>query len=325
MKPSIRQSILCLLLVLAFIVQATAQRRVVGYLPMYNFRQPEISKIPLAGLTHLNLAFLRPDSTGAVSLPNWVDSVITLAHAAKINVLISIGGGSPPAWFGRLLSPGLRDDFTRQLVSFVQQHQLDGIDVDLEGALIDSNYETFVTGLAKQLKPANKLLTAAVATWVSARITDGALRQFDFINLMSYDKTGPWTPDRPGPHAPYQMAVDDLLHWTKTRNLPARKIVLGIPFYGYRFSKAGIRSMSYNEILSGFPQAAQQDSILTADSARIFYNGANTIQAKTRLAQQAGGIMIWQLLQDAEGDASLLKIVRETMMEPPAKKRGRNN
>jgi chitinase len=248
-----------------------------------------------------------------------------LAHATNINVLISIGGGSPPAWFARLLSPPLRDHFTGQLVSFVQQHQLDGIDVDLEGALIDSNYETFVTGLAKQLKPAHKLLTAAVATWTSGRITDAALRQFDFINVMSYDKTGPWTPDRPGPHASYQMAVDDLQHWTKTRNLPARKIVLGIPFYGYRFGKAGIRSMSYNEILASFPQAAQQDSVLTADSARIFYNGANTIQAKTRLAQQAGGIMIWQLLQDAEGDASLLKVVRETMMEPGKRNRGRNN
>ncbi|MBV9988887.1 MAG: hypothetical protein JO301_14505 [Chitinophagaceae bacterium] len=301
-----------------------AQDRLVGYLPIYNFRQPEISRIPFAGLTHLNLAFVRPDSTGVLSLPPWVDSVILLAHAAHVKVLASIGGGSPPAYYAKLVAPPLRDGFIGQLSAFVQQHQLDGIDVDLEGSFIDSNYEAFVTRLAKELKPRGKLLTAAVATWVSRRITDAALQQFDFVNLMSYDKTGPWTPDSPGPHAPMRMAETDLHHWIIERKLSKSKVVLGIPFYGYRFSKAGIRSMSYNEILGSFPQAALQDSVLLADSAGIYFNSPVTIQAKTRLARrEAGGIMIWQLLQDADADASLLRLVQETMKEK--KRRGRRN
>jgi GH18 family chitinase len=63
-------------------------------------------------------------------------------------------------------------------------------------------------------------MTAAIATWYKDKISDKALQQFDFVSIMSYDATGPWRPERPGPHSPYQMAVDDLQYWNETRLIP---------------------------------------------------------------------------------------------------------
>ena len=47
------------------------------------------------------------------------------------------------------------------------------------------------------------------------------------------------------------------------------------------------------------------------------YNGPATIRRKTELALQlAGGIMIWELSQDARGSDSLLRVIGETVAAP---------
>jgi hypothetical protein len=43
----------------------------------------------------------------------------------------------------------------------------------------------------------------------------------------------------------------------------------------------------------------------------VFYNGIPTMQRKAELARErAGGVMIWELGQDAAGDASLLTVLQ---------------
>ena len=59
------------------------------------------------------------------------------------------------------------------------------------------------------------------------------------------------------------------------------------------------------------PEAATQDQVLV-DGATTYLNSRATILAKAKLARQYGGIMIWELGQDAPGDASLLKAIVET-------------
>ena len=299
-------------LVLSF--SAPAQPKLIGYLPLYNFQRPDITAIPYSGLTHLNLAFIRTDSSGKFSAPAWIDSVIMLAHAAKVKVLASIGGGNAPAYYTQLLSDEHRTHFVDELVGFIEFHQLDGIDVDLEGKLIDEHYTALLDELSQRLHPQKKILSAAVATWLSPRISDEALTKLDLVNIMSYDKTGPWTPGQAGPHSPYEMAEQDLHHWGAERKVAKKKLILGVPFYGYWFAKDSVRSMTYAAILANFPGASLQDSVVTTDNTIIYYNGAATIRRKTLLAlQKAGGIMVWQLLQDADNDASLLKLIKGTM------------
>jgi chitinase len=286
-----------------------SQFRVVGYVPLGRVA-PDVSKISFQRLTHLNIAFVNPDSTGNLILREGFDSLIQKAHENNIKVLASIGGGSFNPYYSYWLSDSNRKTLTARFVQLVIDHQLDGLDVDIENDNIDKNYEPFVVGLAAELKPMHKLLTAALATWNGQLISDVSLEKFNFINVMSYDQTGPWRPNEPGPHSTYVKAKEDLQYWVKTRKVPKQKISLGVPFYGYCFGTRYNESMSYRDIITTFPGADQKDQVIPEGGGVIHYNGLPTIKKKTKLAvKKAGGIMIWQLLQDAEGDDSLLAAI----------------
>jgi hypothetical protein len=55
--------------------------------------------------------------------------------------------------------------------------------------------------------------------------------------------------------------------------------------------------------------AATQDQ-LQADGTITFLNSRIIIEAKAKLAQHYGGIMVWEVGQDATGRASLLQAIR---------------
>lgn len=289
--------------------------RIVGYYFLRaaaNGGNDSLTHSLLDKVTHLNIAFVNPDSSGKFNEQPGISKLIKLAHKRNVKVLASIGGGGSHAYYAPLLQKQRRSSFIKELVLMVNSHAFDGIDVDLEGSDIDINYEPFVIELAQALKQNKKLITAAIATAYKDQLTDKALQQFDFVNIMSYDATGPWSPLREVHNSPLEMAEDDLEYWGKTRGLPKEKMVLGVPFYGYGFSKPGneVISLNYKDIVLIDPLHAMRDTVTIMDSVRIYYNGKETISRKTRLAKKkASGIMIWQLFGDARGEASLLDVI----------------
>jgi GH18 family chitinase len=267
-------------------------------------------------ITHVNLAFINPDTSGNFLQDIRISYFIGMAHAKNVKVLASIGGGGPHKYYSGLLKDDKRNIFISNLVSLVKKFDLDGIDVDIEDDDIDMNYENFIIALSEALSQRGKLLTAAIATVYKDRLADGALQRFNFINIMSYDRTGPWRPDNPGPHSPFAMAVDDLVYWNKVRSIPKEKLVLGLPFYGYGFSSTttSVLTMDYKQIASSFPESVFQDSINLPGDVIMYYNGIPTIKRKTALAEEnAGGVMIWQLLGDASGENSLLEAIHQVV------------
>ena len=157
-------------------------------------------------------------------------------------------------------------------------------------------------------------MTAAIATVYKDRLTDKALKQFDYVTIMTYDKTGPWRPQDGGPHAPYDMAVADLDYWTNTRHIAKEKLSLGLPFYGYGFGTGAPADVNFKNLVIQYPGAENADQFTVPGGGVIYYNGIPTIKNKTTLAlQNAGGVMIWQLLGDAEGDKSLLNVINSTI------------
>ena len=269
-------------------------------------------------ITHLNVAFLNPDSTGAFDQNLQIASLINRAQQKGVKVLASIAGGGAHPYYKALLQDSARASFIASLVSTMQRYRFDGIDVDLEGSDIDSNYERFVVDLKAALVPLGKLLTAAIATAYKDQLPDNALKQFDFINIMSYDRTGPWRPEAPGDHAPYQMAVEDLRYWHTVRAIPKEKLSLGLPFYGYGFGApdSPAISMTYKDILTRYA-SIETDTVQMPGNIIMYFNNVSTIKKKTKLAlKNAGGVMIWQLLGDATGENSLLNAISEMI---PAK------
>jgi chitinase len=292
--------------------QSKSNFRVIGYMRNQVGLAGSIKHVNLGNITHLNIAFINPDSLGNLLVAPGLKQVTALAHKKGVKVLLSVGGGMPPKYLPQFIYGDKQGLFITALAKIAVDYNLDGIDVDLEGGLIDENYEGFVTKLASALKAKNKLITSAIATVYADKYTDKALAQFDFINVMCYDKTGPWKPEKPGQHAPYSMAAEDMDYWSNTRGITKEKLSLGLPFYGYGFGTNAPESMTYRDIVAQYPGAGDKDEITVPGGGIVYYNGVPTIKAKVALAiEKAGGIMIWQLLQDAKGNLSLLDVINK--------------
>ena len=290
--------------------------KIVGYYSLQSAMTDSLTAVPFDKLTHINLWFLNPDSAGNFTQDfSSLAPFVNAAHMKSVKVLASIGGGSPHPYYHALLKEDNRAIFIDKLVAVALANNLDGIDVDLEGGDIDENYEPFITALAAALRSRHKLITAAIAVYYKEALSDKALSQFDFVNVMSYDRTGSWRPENPGPHATYANAVEDLDYFGVQRAIPKEKMVLGVPFYGYGFGPeltSPAISMNYGQIVTQFPGAEAFDEYKMPDGKILYYNGIPTIKQKTALAKEkASGIMIWQVKGDAPGKLSLLEAINE--------------
>ena len=110
-----------------------ANFKVVGYMPSW---AGDVNQVQYSKLTHINYAFLIPTSSGgyqAVDNPSKLTSLVSLAHAAGTKVQISVGGGGGGDGFaGIVASSANRTTFVNSMISFCNQYNLDGVDIDWE-------------------------------------------------------------------------------------------------------------------------------------------------------------------------------------------------
>lgn len=305
--------------------------RVVGYMPSWKGLSALVDNTDLSLLTHINAAFLNPSAAGVVAIGDNpvcmdatgadIDYLVSRAHQAGVKVLVSVAGGVLPPCAGdwaQLLQPANRIQLVNNLVSFINQHNLDGIDIDIEGGTLThihnaGNYVPFIQELRTQLNPLGKLVTSATASYYGGMIPVESIPYFDFVNVMSYDAVGPWTGATGGEHSTYNQAAEHINFW-RNRGLPQDKLVLGVPFYGWGFGTYE-GDWSYQDIINSFGISAAQGDVIGSlcnGCSYITYNGVATIRAKTSLAlQQASGVMIWELSHDIPGSLSLLNTIND--------------
>jgi chitinase len=312
-----------IILVLGVFNLVSAQKKVIAYVPNWIDLNAFSSTIQYSKLTHINIAFENPDANGYLSFNSGSNAIINAAHAQNVKVFVSLGGGSVSEGgpirdnYFNLITPANRTAFIQKIYDYVVAHNFDGVDVDLEGPAINGDYGGFVIALANKLHANGKLISAALSEgYGGANVPSSTFAAYDWINIMAYDATGPWAPNNPGQHSPYSMAVNQFNYWTG-RGLPASKAIIGLPFYGYGFGASANQGISYANIVAQYPGAENLDQV----GNTIYYNGIPTIKQKTTFAiQNAGGVMIWELSQDATGTKSLLNAVNQviTGSNPPA-------
>lgn len=287
--------------------------RVLGYLPSYRF---ELSpQIEYCKLTHLNLCFGNPDAEGNIIMQP-IEDVMTDAKNSNpdIIIMISLAGGylteqQAANWSNLIDIPENRPAFIAKIVDYVETNGLDGVDVDLEWDYVTSGYSGFVVELQQALSAVGKTTTAALPNQtLFSNISQEALNAFEFINIMAYDATGPWNPDVSGQHSSYDFSVAGIEFWKDNVGIPAEKLNLGLPFYGYEFVNATtVNSFTYADMVNQNTGYADLDKVGNA-----YYNGRPTIESKVELANSlVGGSFVWEVGQDTYDQYSLLKTIHD--------------
>ncbi|MCT4595152.1 MAG: glycosyl hydrolase family 18 protein [Anaeromicrobium sp.] len=294
--------------------------KVVGYYSEI-FKDTIDENVQFDKLTHITYAFLIPGEDGSligIEKPEKLKELVEKSHKNNVEVLIAVGGWSyknialDPNFEKMAGSSETRKKFIDNIIKFVDQYDLDGVEIDWEYPDLgesSQNYEKLILELGKRLKEEDKYLTAALnGAWSktegpapSKAVTDNCLKEFDWINIMAYDSNNEQ-------HSPFWFASTSISYWIN-RGVPKEKIVIGVPFYARPSWK------QYRHLVNEDRENAYKD-YAKGDPLDSYYNGINTIKEKTRLAlKNASGIMIFDINEDTTDDLSLLKAMNDTIDE----------
>ena len=184
--------------------------------------------------------------------------LVCFAHSRNVRVVLK---ADYPA--SALSDSDRRSKWVADLLDQVQQSFLDGINIDFEQAIekgsADSSYLTqLVQEAYTEFKSANSSyqVTFDVA-WSPNGIDDrwyeyeALARYTDFLVIMGYDERSQiWTgPCVAGANSPLPGTIAGVQGYTQL-GIPASKLVLGLPWYGYNYpctslSQTGVCSIRY--------------------------------------------------------------------------------
>ncbi len=278
---------------------------IVGYLPDY--RMSDIDLAPCRLLTDLNVFSAEVSPNGDLKLNRLQNApwakLQTFKTAHRIRLILCIGGWDRSAGFGPMASSRKsRQRFIESVKTTCLEKRLDGIDIDWEHPQNEAEQETYgqlLIELAEALHPLGLQVSVTMAAWQT--IPASGLKAVDAVNIMSYDHDGR--------HSTFEAAEADIKK-VLAQGAFASQIHLGVPFYG--------RSLTDRNKAVTWAELAERATPGSDEHDGIYFNGPETIRKKTRMAQEKGlgGIMIWELGQDAPGKQSLLNAVHREARRP---------
>ena len=283
------------------------------------------SAIDFTTITHVMHFAVTPNASGGLdtnanglTVAKSLD-IVSQAHIAGRKVLICIGGGGAQAGFQGAASGANLATFINTITNFMAIRGYDGVDIDWEPLpTTDAQpFSNLIQGLRSALNGFSqpKLLTAAAGAYppygdspTAQYVMYAALQsQFDQINVMTYDMSGPyggWVtwfnsplydggyrfPSSGGLVPSIDVAISNFLN----NGVAPGKLGLGIPFYGYGWTGAsgastggvvlprqswtnppGITAYGYAAIMSTYYQSNRYNWDTSAQAAFLSVTNAN--------------------------------------------------
>lgn len=262
------------------------------------------------------------------------------AKYPNLKVLISLGGWT---WSDRFSDVALTDASRKRFVSSCVDLYIrgnlpvtdgaggpgtgagvfDGIDIDWEYPASEGepgnvvrpedtrNFTLLLEEFRRQLDATGpgKLLTAALPS-APAKVAKlevaNIARPLDFMNVMTYDFRGGWTPNGPtnfhsnllpdpaGPGSAEERSwsVDTAVNAYLQRGAPVGKLIVGIPYYGRGWTGVGGANNGLYQPASGLPQGTFEPGI---DDYKVLVNRPGTVyrNAATKQMWKYDGATFW--------------------------------
>ncbi len=334
----------------AFAADASAHYRIVGYVA-------DAKPLPTVSANKLdvvNYAFARLEPKGDVVLPSPTadQTLAALVGLRKSNpnlkVVVSIGGWGADYFSDVALTDATRQRMADSAAALIDKYDVDGVDLDWEyptlpGAGISHrpedrrNFSLLLETLRARLDQfgaahggRHYLLTIAAADgeFVQGIELERVGRSLDWINLMTYDFHNSLTPTT-GHHAGLHLSTlapgddragDKAVAQFLAAGVPAKKLNLGVAFYGRAFTGVdpqhdGLQqkyakyegSPSWSELVANdidkngyvrhWDARAQAPYLWNAATHTfITYEDPQSLRAKAAFvkAKGLGGVMYWE-------------------------------
>ena len=340
--------------------QRARDYRLVAYVAGWE-KQPRIAADKL---TAVNFAFAHiRDGRAVLDQAGSGESLAVLralkSRNARLKVLISIGGWGADGFSDAALDEASRTAFAGSVADLLVRASADGVDLDWEypglpGPGIrhrDEDKQNFtrllatlrqrLDALARERQSARDdpyLITAALADGEFVAHIDLAQihAYLDWINLMTYDFHNSLTKTtghhaalaRSATSASDERCVECAVSQYLAAGVPARKLVVGVPFYGRAFADVQARSdgldQPYGRYAGDYPWpklagefierngfARLWDDVAHAPylwnaQTRTFisYDDPQSLRLKAAFvkARGLGGMMYWEQSQDPDGE-----------------------
>ena len=270
-------------------------------------------------------------ANGSVTADKENLDLVAAARAHDLNIFATVTNtASAGAAFSHgtaaaiLASPALRSHLIDNLVTLVEDKGYDGIDLDWEALKAGdrARFSSFVAELAAALHAKHRFLSIAVTPktgepgqW-DAQIAEDWVRlgrAVDEFKIMTYGYSGSWS--APGPQTPLAW-LDRVLSFAE-KTVPARKISMGVPFYGFDWhggavdvvsAHAGAALAARDRLTVGRDPASGEATLHFAEQGvthEVFFQDQAAIAAKLaelrRRHPRVAGIGIWVMGEEAAG------------------------
>ena len=124
-----------------------------------------------------------------------------------------------------------RENLIRNIISIIEDNNLDGINIDFEGMYAEDKY--MYTQFLRELYPLVRETGAKLSVdiyFTNYIDRQGVGKACDYVMLMGYDQRGDWS-ESPGSISEIGWVENNIASLINDSQIPSSKIILGVPFY----------------------------------------------------------------------------------------------
>ena len=242
----------------------------------------------------------------------------------KLTPRVIISRTHPRAFLSLIHDDVLIDKLSEALAKFCRSNQYQGLVLEfwLQGLGIIQGFEEFadyrklllrmLVKIAKKFKQRGLVSIITLPPMrnneINAKEFAVLVEEFDRINLMTYD----FSPAQPGPNSPLPWIAETLAGLIDESEVDPKKILMGIPFYGYDYQSNRGRAVTGKEFIeilgkSNGEEWKEDDKEHLfhyqnqGKKCVVYYPTLEMIEERLNFAKRRGyGVGIWELGQGLE-------------------------